>query len=147
MTNHWIDLKNADVILVMGSNAAENHPISFKWVQEAKDRGATLISVDPRFTRTTARADIYAPLRSGSDIAFLGGMINHILRNDLVHRDYVRLYTNATFVEHNAKGQVVNRTNGIASVGSAALDNEECYLYQKWLRGLGLVAIEHQARI
>ena len=98
MTNHWIDIKNADVILIMGSNAAENHPISFKWVQEAKDRGATLISVDPRFTRTSARADIYAPLRSGSDIAFLGGMINYILQNDLVHRDYVRLYTNGTFL-------------------------------------------------
>ncbi len=65
---------------------------------EAKDKGATLISVDPRFTRTSAQADIYAPMRSGADIAFLGGMINYILQNDLVHRDYVRLYTNATFL-------------------------------------------------
>ena len=98
MTNHWIDIRNADVILIMGSNAAENHPISFKWVTEAKERGATLISVDPRFTRTSSKADIYAPLRSGSDIAFLAGMANYILQNDFYHKDYVRLYTNATFL-------------------------------------------------
>ena len=98
MTNHWIDIRNADVILIMGSNAAENHPISFKWVTEARERGATLISVDPRFTRTSAKADIYAPLRSGTDIAFIGGMINYILTNELYHRDYVRLYTNGPFL-------------------------------------------------
>jgi formate dehydrogenase major subunit len=98
MTNHWIDIRNSDVILVMGSNAAENHPISFKWVMEAKDKGATLLSVDPRFTRTSAVADVYAPVRSGADIPFIGGMINYILENDLYHRDYVRLYTNATFL-------------------------------------------------
>jgi formate dehydrogenase major subunit len=98
MTNHWIDIKNSDVILINGSNAAENHPISFKWVTEAKEKGATLISVDPRFTRTSAVADIYAPIRSGADISFTGGMINYILENDLYHRDYVRLYTNAPFL-------------------------------------------------
>jgi formate dehydrogenase major subunit len=98
MTNHWIDIRNSDVILVMGSNAAENHPISFKWVTEAMDKGATLISVDPRFTRTSAAANIYAPIRSGADIPFLGGMINYILENKLYHEDYVRLYTNATFL-------------------------------------------------
>ncbi len=98
MTNHWIDLKNADVILVMGSNAAENHPIAFKWVTEARKNGAVLISVDPRFTRTSSKADIYAPLRSGTDIAFLGGMIKYILDNSLHHREYVLSYTNAAFV-------------------------------------------------
>ena len=82
----------------MGSNAAENHPISFKHITVAKDKGATLISVDPRFTRTSAKADIYAPLRSGTDIAFLGGMINYILEKNLYHEDYVRLYTNASFL-------------------------------------------------
>ena len=85
MTNHWIDIKNSDCILIMGSNAAENHPISFKYVTEAQQNGATLISVDPRFTRTSSKADIYAPLRSGTDIAFLGGMINYILDNNLYH--------------------------------------------------------------
>jgi len=98
MTNHWIDIRNSDVILIMGSNAAENHPISFKWVTEAQEKGAILISVDPRFTRTSSKADIYAPLRSGSDIAFIGGMINHILQNNLYHKDYVRLYTNGSFL-------------------------------------------------
>jgi formate dehydrogenase major subunit len=98
MTNHWIDIKHADVILIMGSNAAENHPISFKWVTEAQEKGATLISVDPRFTRTSAKADIYAPMRSGADIPFIGGLIHYIIQNDLYHKDYVRLYTNAPFL-------------------------------------------------
>ena len=79
MTNHWIDIGNSDVILIMGSNAAENHPVSFRWVTEARVKGAKLISVDPRFTRTSSKADIYAPLRSGTDIAFLGGMLKYIL--------------------------------------------------------------------
>jgi formate dehydrogenase major subunit len=98
MTNHWIDLKNSDVILIMGSNAAENHPISFRWVTKAMDNGATLISVDPRFTRTSAKADVYAPIRAGTDIAFLGGMIKYILDNDLYHREYIVEHTNAPFL-------------------------------------------------
>jgi len=104
MTNHWIDLKNSDCILIMGSNAAENHPISFKWVTRAQDKGATLIHVDPRFTRTSSKADIYAPLRSGSDIAFLGGLINYILENDLIFKDYVVNYSNASFIVNGAFG-------------------------------------------
>jgi formate dehydrogenase major subunit len=79
MTNHWIDIGNSDCILIMGSNAAECHPISFKYVVEAMEKGAKLISVDPRFTRTSAKADIFTALRSGTDIAFLGGMIKYIL--------------------------------------------------------------------
>ena len=98
MTNHWIDVKNADVILVMGANPAENHPISMKWVMKARERGAKLIVVDPRFTRTAAKADIYAPMRSGTDIAFLGGMIRYILDNNLFFREYVVNYTNASFL-------------------------------------------------
>ena len=98
MTNHWIDIKNSDCILIMGSNAAENHPISFKYVAEAMEKGATLISVDPRFTRTSAKADIYTALRSGSDIAFLGGMIKSILDNKRYSEAYVSLYTNAPFI-------------------------------------------------
>jgi formate dehydrogenase major subunit len=98
MTNHWVDFKNSDVILVMGSNPAENHPVSMKWVMKAKDNGGKLIVVDPRFTRTAAKADIYAPLRSGTDIAFLGGMINYILQNSLYFKDYVLNYTNASFL-------------------------------------------------
>ncbi len=98
MTNHWIDLKNSDVILIMGANPAENHPISFRWIMEAKDRGGTVISVDPRFTRTSSKADIYAPLRSGTDIAFLGGMIKYILDNELYQEAYVVEHTNASYL-------------------------------------------------
>jgi formate dehydrogenase major subunit len=98
MTNHWTDIQNADCILIMGSNAAENHPISFKWVTKAQEKGATLIHVDPRFTRTSAKADIYAGIRSGADIAVLGGMIKYILDNDLIFKEYVVNYTNASFI-------------------------------------------------
>ncbi len=84
--------------MIMGSNAAENHPISFKWITKAMERGATLISVDPRFTRTSAKADIYAPLRSGTDIAFLGGMVKYILDKNLYFEEYTREYTNASFL-------------------------------------------------
>jgi formate dehydrogenase major subunit len=98
MTNHWIDIRNSDCILIMGSNAAANHPISMKWVGKAMQKGATLISVDPRFTQTSSKADIYAPLRSGTDIAFLGGMMNYILSNDKYHKEYAANYTNASFI-------------------------------------------------
>ena len=98
MTNHWIDIKNSDCILIMGSNAAENHPVSFKYVTEAMENGAKLISVDPRFTRTSSKADIYTALRSGTDIAFLGGMIKYILDNRLYNEEYVAAYTNASFL-------------------------------------------------
>jgi formate dehydrogenase major subunit len=98
MTNHWIDLKNSDCILIMGSNAAENHPISFKWVTRAQENGATVIHVDPRFTRTSAKADMYAGIRSGADIAVLGGMIKYILDNDLIFKEYVAEYTNAALI-------------------------------------------------
>jgi formate dehydrogenase major subunit len=82
----------------MGSNAAENHPVSFKWVTEAMKRGGKLISVDPRFTRTSSKADFYTALRSGTDIAFLGGMIKYILDNEKYFKDYVSAYTNAPFI-------------------------------------------------
>jgi formate dehydrogenase major subunit len=99
MTNHYIDLKNSDCILIMGSNAAEHHPIAFKWILRAKEQnGATLIHVDPRYTRTSARCDFHVPLRSGTDIAFLGGMINYIIANNKWFKDYVLNYTNASFI-------------------------------------------------
>ena len=99
MTNSWTDIKNADLVLVMGGNAAEAHPCGFKWVVEAmQQRKAKLIVVDPRFTRTAAVADYYAPIRVGTDIAFLGGVINHLLSNNKIHLDYVKLNTDATFL-------------------------------------------------
>jgi formate dehydrogenase major subunit len=90
------DLQNADCIVIEGSNFAECHPVGFQWVMEAKLRGATIIHVDPRFTRTSALADVFVPIRAGSDIAFLGGIINYVLSNDLWFRDYVLNYTNAS---------------------------------------------------
>ena len=98
MTNHWIDVQHADVIMCIGSNPAENHPISFRWIEKAKDNGAKLISVDPRYTRTSSKSDIYAQLRPGTDIAFIGGLIYYVLENDLIHREYVVNYTNASFL-------------------------------------------------
>jgi formate dehydrogenase major subunit len=102
MTNHWIDFQNSDCILIMGSNPAANHPVSFKWITKAVDKGATLICVDPRFTQSAAKAHIYAPLRSGTDIAFLGGMIKYILDNNLIQEEYVKDYTNAGFLVNPA---------------------------------------------
>ena len=99
MTNHWVDIKNADVILVMGGNAAEAHPCGFKWVAEAKaHRKARLIVVDPRFTRTASVADYYAPIRTGTDIVFLGGVINYLLTNDKIQHEYVKNYTDFPFI-------------------------------------------------
>jgi formate dehydrogenase major subunit len=89
------DLSNADAILIMGSSMAENHPVGFQWVIEARERGAKIIHVDPRFTRTSAMADIWVPLRAGSDILFLGGLIHYVLENNKEFREYVVHYTNA----------------------------------------------------
>jgi formate dehydrogenase major subunit len=99
MTNHWVDIKNANLILIMGGNAAEAHPCGFKWVTEAKAHNqAKLIVVDPRYTRSAAMADYYAPIRAGSDIAFLGGVINYLLSNDKIQHEYVKNYTDASLV-------------------------------------------------
>lgn len=98
MTNHWNDIQHADVIVCIGSNPAENHPISFKYIEKAIDKGAKLISIDPRFTRTSSKANLYAQLRPGTDIAFMGGLFNYLLSNDFIQREYVVHYTNAAFL-------------------------------------------------
>ncbi len=98
MTNHWNDLQYTDCALIMGANPAENHPISFRWLTKAREKGAKIVSVDPRFTRSSALADIYAPLRSGTDIAFLAGMINYAMEKGYTHKEYVAKYTNASFI-------------------------------------------------
>jgi formate dehydrogenase major subunit len=94
-TNTQQDLANSDCIVIEGSNMAECHPVGFQWVGEAKARGAKVIHIDPRFTRTSAIADLHVPLRAGSDIVFLGALINHVLSNDLYFKEYVVAYTNA----------------------------------------------------
>src|SRR5690349_4970846 len=99
MTNGWIDIKNTDMMLIMGGNPAENHPCGFKWPVEAKlHRNAKMIVVDPRFTRTATQADLFCQIRAGTDIAFLGGLINYAISTNRVAKDYLINYTNAAFV-------------------------------------------------
>ena len=95
MTNSWSDLKNAEVFLIAGSNCAENHPIAMKWILRAKEKGAKVIVVDPRFTRTASKADLFAQIRPGTDIAYLGAIINYIIEQKLYDQKYVLNYTNA----------------------------------------------------
>ena len=97
MTTNLIDIQNSDVIMAT-SNFAENHPVGFQWVMKAKERGAKFIHVDPRFTRTSSVADIHVPLRSGTNIAFFGGLMNYAIQHDLYFKDYVVNYTNASFL-------------------------------------------------
>ena len=99
MTNHWVDIKNANVVMVMGGNAAEAHPVGFRWAMEAKNNNdATLIVVDPRFTRTASVADIYAPIRSGTDITFLSGVLLYLITHNKINAEYVKHYTNASLL-------------------------------------------------
>jgi formate dehydrogenase major subunit len=99
MTNGWVDIKNTDMMLVMGGNPAENHPCGFKWAIEAKrDRNAKLIVVDPRFTRTAATGDLFCQIRAGSDIAFLGGVIRYAIENNRIAKEYRTHFTNAAFI-------------------------------------------------
>src|SRR5712672_1845107 len=99
MTNGWVDIKNADVILIMGGNSAEAHPCGFKWAIEAKKtRNAKIIHVDPRYTRTSAVSDVYSPIRAGTDIAYLHGIIKYALDKKRFHEDYVKAHTNAAFI-------------------------------------------------
>lgn len=99
MTNHWRDIRHADLILVNGANPAEAHPVGFRWLMRAKlDRGAKIVHADPRFTRTSAVADHHLRIRTGTDVAYFGGLINYVLENDLYHKEYVEYATNAAFV-------------------------------------------------
>jgi formate dehydrogenase major subunit len=99
MTNGWVDIKNTDMMLIMGGNPAENHPCGFKWAIEAKrNRNAKMIVVDPRYTRTASVSDLFLQIRAGSDIAFLGGMIRYAMENNRIAKDYVLNYTNAAFI-------------------------------------------------
>src|SRR5450432_1468459 len=99
MTNGWIDIKNTDMMLIMGGNPAENHPCGFKWSIEAKrQRNAKMIVVDPRFTRTAATADLFLQIRAGSDLAFLGGLLRYAIENNRIAQEYLLNYTNAAFI-------------------------------------------------
>jgi formate dehydrogenase major subunit len=99
MTNHWRDIQHADLILINGANPAEAHPVGFRWMMRAKtERGARMVHTDPRFTRTSAVADMHVRIRTGTDVAYFGGLINYVLQNELFHREYVEWATNAGFV-------------------------------------------------
>src|SRR5205809_4925567 len=107
MTNHWRDIKHADLILINGANPAEAHPVGFQWFVKAKldptkgpgsGGGAKIVHADPRYTRTSALADMYLRIRTGTDVAYFGGLINYVLQNKLYHEDYVKNYTNASFI-------------------------------------------------
>ena len=139
LTNHWVDIKNADLILVMGGNAAEAHPCGFKWVVEAKaNRKAKLVVVDPRFTRSAAVSDFYAPLRSGSDIAFLGGVIHYLLSNDKIHHDYVKAFTNAAFLINDG----YQFADGLFSGYDAAKRKYDAATWQYQLDAQGFVKVD-----
>src|SRR6266568_4326432 len=140
MTNHWRDIKHADVILINGANPAEAHPVGFQWFVKAKldptkgpgaGGGAKLIHADPRYTRTSAVSDMYLRIRTGTDVAYFGGLINYVLQNNLYHDEYVRNYTNASFLVKTAYGfkdglftgyDAANRKYDIASWGYQADD-------------------------
>jgi formate dehydrogenase major subunit len=113
MTNHWRDIKNADLILINGANPAEAHPVGFQWFMRAKldptkgpgaGGGAKIIHTDPRFTRTSAVADMYLRIRTGTDIAYFGGLMNYVIQNNLYHDVYVKNYTNASFIVNSGYG-------------------------------------------
>ena len=136
MTNHWIDYRHTDVFMNIGGNTAENHPISMKWIEKAREtKGAKLIVVDPRMTRTAAVADLYVRIRPGTNIAYLGGLMNYILQNELYHKEYVEHYTNASFLIDEGFG--FNEAFGLFSgaeddpVRSAQKYNRQSWQYQK----------------
>src|SRR6266571_4777078 len=105
MTNHWRDIRHADLVLINGANPAEAHPVGFQWFMRAKlDRGAKMIHADPRFTRTSAVSDMYLRIRTGTDVAYFGGLINYVLQNNLFHDEYVRNYTNAAWIVKDGYG-------------------------------------------
>ncbi len=127
MTNHFVDYKNTDVFLIIGANPAENHPMAMRWIGAAKARGAKIIVADPRFSKTAAKADIWAPLRPGTDIAFLYGIMNYAIQNNLYHRDYVVNYTNASYLISPEYGF----TDGLFA-GAEIKDGKFTYDNNKW---------------
>jgi len=133
MTTNLIDIQNSDVIMAT-SNFAENHPVGFQWVMKAKERGAKFIHVDPRFTRTSAVADVHVPLRSGTNIAFFGGLISYAIQNNLYFKDYVVHYTNASFLIDPAFKTATDGGGlftGLESTGKGGVDPHVAETYKK----------------
>src|SRR5262245_1298205 len=147
MTNGWTDIRNADVVLAMGGNPAENHPVGFRFVMDAKrNRNAKLVSVDPRFNRTAAVADRFVQIRAGTDIAFLGGLLNYALTRNRYHDEYVRLYTNASFII--SEQYAFDEAEGVFSgwdAGRKAYTDKSSWTYELDGRGFAKVdpTLEH----
>src|SRR5512136_2291645 len=141
MTNHWIDIRNADCILIIGSNAAENHPISFRYVLQAQDNGAKVIHVDPRYSRTSSKADMFIRIRSGTDIAFMGGMIYYILEDMRLHPEnynleYVQQYTNAAYIVNDqVKLPGDAGQGGLFSSWNGKSYDKNGWVYADWVYG------------
>lgn len=127
-TTFMQDLQHSDCIVIQGSNFAEAHPVGFQWVMEAKARGARIIHVDPRYTRTSALADLHVPLRAGTDIAFLGGIINHVLTEEKDFREYVLNYTNAATLV----GEDYKDTEDLGGVFSGLDEDGHVYDPHSW---------------
>ncbi len=132
MTNHWIDIGNSDAVLILGSNPAESHPVSARFILKAKENGGKIIHADPRYTRTSILADHYAPLRPGTDIAFIGGIINYALQNNRINRDYVLEYTNASYI---INPDYMFR-NGLFNGFKAGSYNNDAWDYEKDRKGV-----------
>jgi formate dehydrogenase major subunit len=147
MTNGWTDIRNADVVLAMGGNPAENHPVGFRFVMEAKrNRNAKLVCIDPRFNRTAAVADRFVQIRAGSDIAFLGGLINYALSRNRYHDEYVRLFTNAPFLV--SEGYAFDEAAGLFSgwdTAAKAYTDKSSWQYELDANGFARVdpTLEH----
>ncbi|WP_047869266.1 formate dehydrogenase [Nocardiopsis sp. RV163] len=122
------DLQNSDCIVIEGSNFAEAHPVGFQWVMEAKARGAVVIHVDPRFSRTSALADMHVPIRAGTDIAFLGAIINHVLTEEKYFPDYVRAFTNAATIV----GEDFQDTEDLDGLFSGFSEKDKSYDASTW---------------
>ncbi len=145
MTNHWTDVANANLVLIIGANPAENHPASYTHILRAQTNGANIVVIDPRFTRSAAKADIYAPIRSGTDIAVVGALINYVI-NDIeanpakYNMTYITEYTNApTLVNPDFKGPV--DLDGLFSGYNAATRS---YSKATWTYQAGRQQCSHQ---
>ncbi|KPK93021.1 MAG: hypothetical protein AMJ94_03970 [Deltaproteobacteria bacterium SM23_61] len=135
MSNHWIDLGNTDCVMIIGGNIAESFPVAFKWVTRARCKGAKMIHVDPRFTRTSAKSDLYARIRPGTDIAFVGGIIRYVLEDMEAHPGnynltYVKEYTNASFLVHPDFAGPSDTLNGLFSGWKGGGYDKKSWAYQ-----------------
>lgn len=142
MTNHWRDIRHADLLLINGANPAEAHPVGFRWMMRAKtERGAKMVHTDPRFTRTSAVADHHLRIRTGTDVAYFGGLINYVLANDLFHREYVEWATNAGFVVAEGYSFDEGMFNGFDE--ATGLYDTTKWAYETGADGYAKVDIEH----